>query len=77
MNLSEGELAVETSVVIPVRNRECTREGETKWSWRGLNPRPNRDILCFLHAYSGLDFRALARPGPPTTALFSESFIKG
>ena len=31
--------------------------GVTKWilwSWRGLNPRPNRDIPCFLHAYSGL-----------------------
>lgn len=36
------------------------------WSRRGLNPRPNRDTLSFLHAYSGLDFRAGAGPGPPT-----------
>ena len=27
-----------------------------KWSWRGLNPRPNRDVLCFLHAYPSLRF---------------------
>lgn len=26
------------------------------WSWRGLNPRPNRDVLCFLHAYLRLVF---------------------
>ena len=40
--------------------------------WRGLNPRPNRDVLCFLHAYSSLRFRILARPGPPTNTLFSK-----
>ena len=42
------------------------------WSRRGLNPRPNREVLSFLHAYLGLRFRALARPKPPTNALSSE-----
>ena len=26
------------------------------WSWRELNPRPNRETIRFLHAYSGLRF---------------------
>lgn len=39
------------------------------WSWRGSNPRPNREPMRFLHAYSGLHFRALSRPGPPNNAL--------
>ena len=39
------------------------------WSWRESNPRPNRETLSFLHAYSGLNFRALTRPGPPISAL--------
>ena len=31
------------------------------WSWRGLNPRPNRDILRFLHAYSRLVFSCCSK----------------
>ena len=26
------------------------------WSWRESNPRPNRETIRFLHAYSGLRF---------------------
>ena len=26
------------------------------WSWRGLNPRPNKEAIRFLHAYSSLRF---------------------
>ena len=26
------------------------------WSWRGLNPRPNEEAKCFLHAYPCLRF---------------------
>ena len=26
------------------------------WSWRESNPRPNRETICFLHAYSSLWF---------------------
>ena len=47
------------------------------WSWRELNPRPNRGIMSFLHAYLSLGFRAVARPELPTTALSSVSFIPG
>ena len=50
-----------------------TREGETKWSWRESNPRPNKETIRFLHAYSRLRFRALTRPGPPTNALAFKS----
>ncbi len=39
------------------------------WKWRDSNPRPNKEPICFLHAYLGLDFRATARPKPPTIAL--------
>ncbi len=42
---------------------------ERWWSWRESNPRPNKETIRFLHAYSRLHFRALARPGPPTNAL--------
>ena len=44
-------------------------EGVTKWSWRESNPRPHKETIRFLHAYSRLCFRAAARPGPPTDAL--------
>ena len=40
------------------------------WSWRDSNPRPNEELICFLHAYLRLDFRVAARPKPPTTTLF-------
>ena len=26
------------------------------WSWWDSNPRPNRETICFLHAYSSLRF---------------------
>ena len=40
-----------------------------KWSWRESNPRPHEETIRFLHAYSRLGFRAVARPGPPTATL--------
>lgn len=40
-----------------------------KWSWRDLNPRPNKELICFLHAYLRLSFREWARPKPPTQTL--------
>ena len=44
-------------------------EGVTKWSWREWswresNPRPHKETIRFLHAYSSLGFRAAVRPGP-------------
>jgi len=27
------------------------------WNWRDSNPRPNKELLSFLHAYSAIDFR--------------------
>jgi len=46
------------------------RLGAIKWSWRDSNPRPNEELICFLHAYLRLDFRLNARPEPPTLSLF-------
>ena len=40
-----------------------------KWSWRDLNPRPNKELICFLHAYLRLNFREWGRPKPPTQTL--------
>ena len=45
----------------------------TRWKWRDSNPRPNKEPICFLHAYLGLRFRAIARPKPPTIALSAKS----
>jgi len=33
-------------------NRSCA----ILWRWRGLNPRPNKEAIRFLHAYSCLWF---------------------
>ena len=49
------------------------REGVTKWSWRESNPRPHKETIRFLHAYLGLDFRAVTRPKPPITTLSPKS----
>ena len=45
------------------------------WSWRESNPRPNEEIISFLHAYLCLNFRAAAEPKPSTDALSSKDFI--
>ena len=45
------------------------------WSWRELNPRPNKETICFLHAYLSLDFRATARPELPTMTLSSKTSL--
>ena len=47
------------------------------WSWRESNPRPNRETIRFLHAYSRLHFRAMTRPGPPIITLFSKTSSYG
>ena len=42
------------------------------WTWRESNPRPNEEIISFLHAYLCLIFRATAEPKPSTVALSSK-----
>ena len=42
------------------------------WSWGDLNPRPNVELMSFLHAYSRVGFRAVAGTEPPTMALASK-----
>ena len=32
-----------------------------EWSWRDSNPRPNRETIRFLHAYSGLRFSSCGK----------------
>ncbi|EEX44561.1 hypothetical protein BACFIN_07720 [Bacteroides finegoldii DSM 17565] len=42
------------------------------WSWRESNPRPNEEIISFLHAYLCLDFRTGTEPKPSIPALSSK-----
>lgn len=42
------------------------------WSWRESNPRPNEEIISFLHAYLCLNFRARTEPKPSIPALSSK-----
>jgi len=42
-----------------------------EWSWRESNPRPNEEIISFLHAYLCLNFRVTAEPKPSTITLSS------
>ena len=57
------------------KKRLCQRFHTTSfnlWSWRESNPRPNEEIISFLHAYLCLIFRATAEPKPSTVALSSK-----
>ena len=47
------------------------------WSWRGLNPRPNKEAMCFLHAYFSFGFRAATRPELPRRNLILCEFHQG
>ena len=47
--------------------------GRRRWSWWESNPRPNKETIRFLHAYSRLHFHVTARPGPPTGTLSSKT----
>ena len=42
------------------------------WSWRDLNPRPNAELMSFLHAQSLLDCRGATGKRPPITTLASK-----
>ncbi len=46
------------------------------WSWRVSNPRPNKEIIRFLHAYFGLNFRDVTRPKLPITSLSSVFYLQ-
>ena len=48
-----------------------------EWSWWDSNPRPHKETIRFLHVYSSLHFRVIARPGPPTMTLSSKAFTPG
>ena len=43
-------------VVEFLRDFRSPSEKKLKWSWRELNPRPNKEAIRFLHAYSSLRF---------------------
>ncbi len=36
--------------------KHCKSTNIKKWSWRESNPRPNKQPMCFLHAYFVVDF---------------------
>lgn len=39
------------------------------WRWRGLNPRPNVELMSFLHAYFQIGFRGGTGLKPPMPTL--------
>ena len=45
------------------------------WSWRESNPRPNRETIRFLHAYSGLRFSCRRKTRTTNDDLISRNFI--
>ncbi len=55
--------------------RNCPGVSLTSWTWRESNPRPNEEIISFLHAYLCLSFRVVAEPKPSTATLSSKNFI--
>ena len=57
------------------RSRSKLAASFLSWSWRESNPRPNEEIISFLHAYLCLNFRAAAEPKPSTATLSSKNFI--
>ena len=54
----------------PLPPAQCTEAHiRSRWSWWDSNPRPHKETIRFLHAYSGQCFRASARTGLPTDTL--------
>ena len=49
--------------------------GTTLWSWRESNPRPDKETICFLHAYFVFGFHPAAENKHPTASL-SAKFSK-
>ena len=47
------------------RNSEAVIDGQPRrfqlWSWRESNPRPNKETISFLHAYSRLWFSCCSK----------------
>ena len=45
------------------------------WSWRDSNPRPNKQYIKLLHAYSAINFRLQTEHRHPIYNLSSEVFV--
>ena len=45
------------------------------WSWWESNPRPHKETICFLHAYSGLRFSSCDKTRTTNRSLSSKIFI--
>lgn len=56
------------------KKRFCNLQNLFLWSWRDSNPRPNKQYISFLHAYSTIDFRPKTESRHPTFSLSSEIF---
>ena len=55
------------------RNCQTVRGyNSNQWRWRDLNPRPNVELICFLHAYSLLVFRSVTGKRQPIAPLSSK-----
>ena len=53
-------------------NQQLIEKQYISWSWRDSNPRPNEELMSFLHAYLRFDCRVQTRPKPPICTLVSK-----
>jgi len=60
------------STTFNTTNQQLIEKQYISWSWRDSNPRPNEELMSFLHAYLRFDCRVQTRPKPPICTLVSK-----
>lgn len=61
-NLMKKDIKSKTdSTTFNTTNQQLIEKQYISWSWRDSNPRPNRETIRFLHAYSGLRFSSCSK----------------
>lgn len=51
-------------LILNQKRKDCIQRYSpsfSTWRWRGSNPRPNEESICFLHAYSSLWFSSVGK----------------
>ena len=72
-NLMKKDIKSKTdSTTFNTTNQQLIEKQYISWSWRDSNPRPNEELMSFLHAYLRFDCRVQTRPKPPICTLVSK-----
>lgn len=72
-NLMKKDIKSKTdSATFNTTNQQLIEKQYISWSWRDSNPRPNEELMSFLHAYLRFDCRVQTRPKPPICTLVSK-----